>query len=82
MPPGDVEPSADGTVTSSDGTTLGYYQIGQGEGVVLVHGAGQTAESFRTLATDLSSRFTVSFPIAVAGAEARHMVTSKVSEPR
>jgi pimeloyl-ACP methyl ester carboxylesterase len=44
------------------GTTVGYYQIGQGDGVVLVHGAGQTAESFRTLATDLSSRFTVFVP--------------------
>jgi pimeloyl-ACP methyl ester carboxylesterase len=62
MPPGDIEPSSDGTVMSSDGTTLGYFQMGQGDGVVLVHGAGQTAESFRTLATDLSSRFTVFVP--------------------
>lgn len=62
MPPGDVEPSSDGTVTSSDGTTVGYFQMGRGDGLVLVHGAGQTAESFRTLATDLSSRFTVFVP--------------------
>jgi pimeloyl-ACP methyl ester carboxylesterase len=62
VPPDEIEPSSDGTVMSSDGTTLGYFQMGQGDGVVLVHGAGQTAESFRTLATDLSSRFTVFVP--------------------
>lgn len=50
------------TVTSRDGTSIGYYRIGSGPGLVLVHGAGQTAESFRTLATDLSSAFTVYVP--------------------
>jgi pimeloyl-ACP methyl ester carboxylesterase len=57
-----IEPSFDGTVTSSDGTTIGYSCVGQGNGLVLVHGAGQTAESFRTLATELASRFTVFVP--------------------
>ncbi len=49
-------------VTSRDGTSIGYYCAGNGPGLALVHGAGQTAESFRTLATDLSSSFTVYVP--------------------
>ena len=55
-------PNGIGTVTSADGTAIGYYSVGQGPGLVLVHGAGQTAESFRTLATDLASCFRVHVP--------------------
>lgn len=50
------------SVTSRDGTSIGYYRIRTGPGLILVHGAGQTAESFRTLATDLSQDFTVYVP--------------------
>jgi pimeloyl-ACP methyl ester carboxylesterase len=50
------------TVTSRDGTSIGYYSVGTGPGLVLLHGAGQTAESFRTLATDLAPSFTVHVP--------------------
>jgi pimeloyl-ACP methyl ester carboxylesterase len=49
-------------VTSHDGTPIGYYRVGAGPGFVLLHGAGQTAESFRTLATDLAPSFTVYVP--------------------
>jgi pimeloyl-ACP methyl ester carboxylesterase len=50
------------TVTSRDGTSIGYYWVGNGPGLVLLHGAGQTAASFRTLAMDLSPVFTVCVP--------------------
>lgn len=62
MAASDTTPVTTGTVTSSDGTTIGYYRLGDGQGLVLLHGAGQTAESFRTLATELSSHFTVYVP--------------------
>ncbi len=55
-------PSSTGTVTSKDGTTTGYYRFGQGPGLILVHGAGQSSENFRTLACDLSDAFTVYVP--------------------
>jgi pimeloyl-ACP methyl ester carboxylesterase len=55
-------PDRTGTAMSADGTAIGYYSLGQGRGLVLVHGAAQTAESFRALATDLSSSFTVYVP--------------------
>lgn len=62
MPESGPTPGTTGTVTSGDGTTIGYYRQGDGQGLVLLHGAGQTAESFRTLATELSSHFTVYVP--------------------
>jgi pimeloyl-ACP methyl ester carboxylesterase len=51
-----------GSVTSADGTMIGYRQLGHGPGVVLVHGAMQAAQSFMTLATALADRFTVYVP--------------------
>ena len=50
------------SLTSRDGTSIGYFRVGSGPGLVLLHGAGQTAESFRTLATDLAPSFTVYVP--------------------
>ena len=47
------------TVTSRDGTTLSYYQLGHGSGVVLLHGAMETAQSHMQLAEALSDSFTV-----------------------
>jgi pimeloyl-ACP methyl ester carboxylesterase len=55
-------PGCTGAVTSADGTTIGYYRMGRGPGLVLLHGGGLTAESFRALATGLSSSFTVYVP--------------------
>jgi pimeloyl-ACP methyl ester carboxylesterase len=50
-----------GTVTSADGTTIGYRQLGQGPGVVLVHGSVETAASHVELAEALAGDFTVTF---------------------
>jgi pimeloyl-ACP methyl ester carboxylesterase len=57
-----TQASATGSVSSADGTTIGYRRIGAGPGVVLVHGAGQASQNFMTLATALSDRFTVYVP--------------------
>jgi pimeloyl-ACP methyl ester carboxylesterase len=51
-----------GSVTSVDGTVIGYRQFGQGPGLVLVHGALQSAANFTKLATALSDAFTVYVP--------------------
>jgi pimeloyl-ACP methyl ester carboxylesterase len=48
-----------GTVTSKDGTTIGYRQLGHGPGLVLVHGGMQAAQNFMKLASALSNEFTV-----------------------
>jgi pimeloyl-ACP methyl ester carboxylesterase len=50
---------ATGTVTSKDGTTIGYRQVGGGPGVVLVHGAMESGQSHRQLAQALADAFTV-----------------------
>jgi pimeloyl-ACP methyl ester carboxylesterase len=52
----------DGSVTSHDGTTIGYRQIGIGPGLILLHGGMQAAQSFMKLATALSDTFTVYIP--------------------
>lgn len=51
-----------GEVQSADGTTIGYYRLGQGPKVVLLHGAGQSSANFTTLARELSDAFTVYVP--------------------
>lgn len=58
-----TQPSAAaGSVTSADGTTIGYRRTGGGPGVVLVHGGGQSSQNLMTLAAALSDRFTVYVP--------------------
>jgi pimeloyl-ACP methyl ester carboxylesterase len=47
------------TVTSPDGTRLAYRQFGSGPGLVLVHGAMESALSHQQLAEALADRFTV-----------------------
>jgi pimeloyl-ACP methyl ester carboxylesterase len=54
--------SEPGEVRSADGTAIGYYRLGQGPPVVLLHGAGQSSENFSALARDLSDAFTVFVP--------------------
>lgn len=54
--------AATGSVTSADGTTIGYRQLGSGPGVVLVHGGGQSSQNLMTLARALSGQFTVYLP--------------------
>ncbi len=51
-----------GSVVSKDGTTIGYYQLGQGPGVVLLHGSMETAQSHLQLAQALADAFTVYLP--------------------
>lgn len=50
------------SVTSTDGTTIGYRRSGSGPGVVLVHGGMQTSYNFTKLAAALSQAFTVYVP--------------------
>src|SRR6185437_9304493 len=51
-----------GAVTSRDGTMIGYRQIGHGPGVVLLHGAMESAQSHMRLAEALADAFTVYLP--------------------
>jgi pimeloyl-ACP methyl ester carboxylesterase len=51
-----------GSVTSQDGTTIGYRQLGHGPGVVLVQGAMGSAQNFMQLAGALSDTFTIYVP--------------------
>lgn len=50
------------SVRSADGTVIGYRQVGDGPGVVLVHGGGQSSQNLMTLARALSDQFTVYVP--------------------
>src|SRR5713226_10236531 len=56
------EHSTTGFVTSQDGTTIGYRQLGHGQGVVLVHGAMESVQSHMQLAEALAATFTVYVP--------------------
>jgi pimeloyl-ACP methyl ester carboxylesterase len=51
-----------GSVTSKDGTTIGYRQLGHGPGVLLLHGAFESAQSHMQLAEALADTFTVYLP--------------------
>lgn len=49
-------------VTSKDGATIGYRQLGHGPGVALIHGAMESAQSHMQLAAALADVFTVYVP--------------------
>jgi len=51
-----------GTVSSRDGTAIGYRRVGSGPGVILLHGGMQSGQSFTKLAAALSDAFTVYLP--------------------
>ncbi len=51
-----------GSVTSTDGTTIGYRQYGHGPGLVLVQGAMGSVYNFHQLAVALADTFTVYVP--------------------
>jgi pimeloyl-ACP methyl ester carboxylesterase len=51
-----------GWVISADGTRIGYRQIGNGPGLILLHGALQSSLNFTELAKALSADFTVYLP--------------------
>jgi len=50
------------SITSKDGTTIGYRQLGHGPGVVLVQGTMGSAQNFMQLAGALADSFTVYVP--------------------
>jgi pimeloyl-ACP methyl ester carboxylesterase len=50
------------SVTSKDGTIIGYRQLGSGPGVILLHGAVSSSQLFMKLGTALSDTFTVYIP--------------------
>lgn len=56
------EPHTSAAVTSRDGATIGYHQLGAGPGVVLVQGTMGTAQHFMQLAGALADGFTVIVP--------------------
>ncbi|HET9847802.1 MAG TPA: alpha/beta hydrolase [Candidatus Dormibacteraeota bacterium] len=49
-------------VTSNDGTTIGYRQVGEGPGLVVLHGSMSTGYNHIQLAEQLADRFTVYLP--------------------
>ncbi|KAK9354060.1 Alpha/Beta hydrolase protein [Lipomyces doorenjongii] len=50
------------TVTSNDGTPISYLKLGEGPGVIILHGAMESARSHFELAKALSDSFTVYLP--------------------
>jgi pimeloyl-ACP methyl ester carboxylesterase len=51
-----------GAVVSKDGTTIGYRQLGRGPGLVVLHGAMESAQSHMQLAEALADSYTVTLP--------------------
>lgn len=51
-----------GSVTSTDGTRIGYLKVGHGPAVILLHGSMESAQSHLQLATALADAFTVYLP--------------------
>ncbi len=49
-------------ITSKDGITIGYRQLGHGPGVVMLHGAMESAASHMQLAAALADAFTIYLP--------------------
>jgi pimeloyl-ACP methyl ester carboxylesterase len=53
------QPYTTGSVKSKDGTTIGYRQLGQGPGLLLLHGGMMAAQNFMKLAAALADDYTV-----------------------
>jgi pimeloyl-ACP methyl ester carboxylesterase len=54
--------SVTGSVISKDGAAIGYRRLGRGPGLVVLHGAMESAQSHIQLAEALSDSFTVFLP--------------------
>lgn len=50
------------SVTSENGTTIGYRQLGSGPGIILVHAGASASQHFMKLGATLSDAFTVYIP--------------------
>ncbi len=51
-----------GSVTSKDGTTIGYRQLGRGPGLVILHGTAESSLNHLELAEALADVYTVYLP--------------------
>lgn len=71
-----------GSVTSVDGTMIGYLRTGQGPAVVLLHGSNESARSHLQLARALASRFTVYRPTGAAAACPARTARATACAPR
>lgn len=58
----DARTAVTGSITSKDGTTIGYRQLGDGPSVVLLHGIMESAQSHMQLAEGLADTITVYLP--------------------
>jgi pimeloyl-ACP methyl ester carboxylesterase len=58
----DLEGLTQGSVTSRDGTRIGYWKIGSGPAVVVLHGSMESARSHTLLAGALAGDYTVYLP--------------------
>jgi pimeloyl-ACP methyl ester carboxylesterase len=50
------------SVTSKDGTTIGYRQLGHGPGLVILHGTAESSHSHIELAQELANTYTIYLP--------------------
>lgn len=57
-----AKPYTANSVTSKDGTVIQYRQLGQGPGLVMLHGSMESAQSHMMLAQALSDAYTVYLP--------------------
>jgi|SRR5215207_6379445 len=58
----DLEAMTQGSVTSEDGTRIGYWKIGRGPAIIVLHGSMESARSHTLLARALAIDFTVYLP--------------------
>jgi pimeloyl-ACP methyl ester carboxylesterase len=58
----EINPYKTDTTISKDGTTIGFRKVGQGPGIILVHGSMMVSQDLMRLAGLLSNDFTVSIP--------------------
>jgi pimeloyl-ACP methyl ester carboxylesterase len=57
-----ADQSMTASVTSKDGTTIGYRQIGYGPGLVILHGTAESSHSHMELAQALADTYTIYLP--------------------
>ncbi len=55
-------PMTSGSVSSADGTTIGYLRAGHGPAVVILHGSNESARSHTQLALGLADDLTMYLP--------------------